>query len=976
MNTVFENVDLSQVPSGILSDYSLSLVDDSLYNGQILSDNIVSSQIWRGLYSDLWSGEVNSNANMLDLASINNKIEAHASDDVAVIPILFYNYHRISLDALDRNLMYVNNGKLYDTPGRTSSPYISQTAFAATSMKSRFKTKGSLNFVFEQDCFFSNTGLTITNMQIDADDGGGYRTVSFGNVFTASYSNGGNKDLKVKMTFSNGSIQSCHFGFYVEKLSNTKSTRYFNTEILPISSSTVEAYKDKKAKGEVTIIYNGSTNVLDKPFIIFEGYDTWKILTPNDPGENVTWEDLLDSLDYQSYFNPSFQSELEARGYDLIFVDYENGTDYIQRNAYFAEAVIKAVNQKKVGNEANVVMGISMGGLVARYALADMENKSEEHDTHMYISMDSPHQGANVPLGIQALVRHLTEVKLEVGLPALGLTTKVWDLGDVAKDYPAFINLLQQPATRQMLIEQLSGFGNNFYIDNSIHDAFMQEYNQLGYPKKCRNIAISNGSGASNTSWQYQPGADVFDLSGDCKGDWWTDFLGGVIIAAAPFIKQLWEMPVIILASFLPGKYGVKINYNIKTLPYSGTARVYNGKIKFYKKILWLIKVSSTFTDESIDYTGVGLPWSSAQGGNQPIKEYTGTISDQLPSCLEFTPPSQENFCFVPEVSALDIQGTRDLLKGYRAENDLQNSKFDNFYTEPIENKTHTNFNLGNSNWIISEIDNDNLLKSLVHKLNDYEINGGNKVCSGGNTFSFSNIPNGVKTNWTHSRNISINSSTNTNAVMKSNGSGTGWVQAVFSGGGATAHSEKIEVLVGVPLRPTDIIFYPSVPCLNQNVIAKVRANNPTESQVHYNWRNTHIYRDQNSSGSEVHFQTLTRIYYTTYVRVKGTNECGSSQEYSELLSVENCNGGGIEPLQVSINPANENTELSFVEAAEEMGTTTVTTPPTYTEEKKEYKEEDFMYMSVHPNPANVYVELNFYKSGDLSEYQKSSLPW
>ena len=71
-----------------------------------------------------------------------------------------------------------------------------------------------------------------------------------------------------------------------------------------------------------------------------------------------------------------------------------------------------------------------------------------------------------------------------------------------------------------MLIQQLSGFGENIYIDNSIHDAFIQEYEQLGYPKQCRNIAVSNGSGSTSTSWQYTPGADIFSLSADCDGPW------------------------------------------------------------------------------------------------------------------------------------------------------------------------------------------------------------------------------------------------------------------------------------------------------------------------------------------------------------------------------------------------------------------------------------------------------------------------
>lgn len=70
------------------------------------------------------------------------------------------------------------------------------------------------------------------------------------------------------------------------------------------------------------------------------------------------------------------------------------------------EKVIEWVNNNKVGNEQNVVIGMSMGGLVARYALRHMETTNRIHDTKLYISHDAPHQGANLPLSLQALVRH------------------------------------------------------------------------------------------------------------------------------------------------------------------------------------------------------------------------------------------------------------------------------------------------------------------------------------------------------------------------------------------------------------------------------------------------------------------------------------------------------------------------------------------------------------------------------------------
>ncbi|WP_157886975.1 esterase/lipase family protein [Hymenobacter sp. PAMC 26628] len=124
--------------------------------------------------------------------------------------------------------------------------------------------------------------------------------------------------------------------------------------------------------------------------------------------------------------------------YDLVFIDYNNGTDDIRRNAALFEQVVQYVNANKQGGTAtgqrNVVLGISMGGLVARYGLAEME-KAQPGSTYtrLLVTQDSPHRGANTPLGLQALVRQAASTYLGVYISSLnssGILHSI-NLGDV-----------------------------------------------------------------------------------------------------------------------------------------------------------------------------------------------------------------------------------------------------------------------------------------------------------------------------------------------------------------------------------------------------------------------------------------------------------------------------------------------------------------------------------------------------------------
>jgi surfactin synthase thioesterase subunit len=76
--------------------------------------------------------------------------------------------------------------------------------------------------------------------------------------------------------------------------------------------------------------------------------------------------------------------------YDIIYVNWTNGTDDIKENAKVLKAVIDWVNTNKQGDEPNVLLGQSMGGLIGRYTLAKMEKDGQHHDVRLFIAHDSP----------------------------------------------------------------------------------------------------------------------------------------------------------------------------------------------------------------------------------------------------------------------------------------------------------------------------------------------------------------------------------------------------------------------------------------------------------------------------------------------------------------------------------------------------------------------------------------------------------
>jgi hypothetical protein len=265
--------------------------------------------------------------------------------------------------------------------------------------------------------------------------------------------------------------------------------------------------------------------------IVRHGATGWDVLTMG-MEEGRLGELENGQLDYETFgaYPTAFQSLLSQNAqnngdsYDIIFLDFSQGADYIQRNSLLLQELIRRVNQTKVANAQgltyqNVVLGASMGGQVARHALASMERKGEPHCTHTYVSFDSPQRGANIALGVQALGWYFYATS---------------DFSDPSqKGQREFWEKLSTPAAQQLLINHFGNLYNNQTLaidkiyntldfDRRIQDnyaclraEFMAEMSGLDYPKKTRNIAISCGSSLGNAvkNQGYAAGDELLDVN-------------------------------------------------------------------------------------------------------------------------------------------------------------------------------------------------------------------------------------------------------------------------------------------------------------------------------------------------------------------------------------------------------------------------------------------------------------------------------
>lgn len=560
-------------------------------------------------------------------------------------------------------------------------------------------------------------------------------------------------------------------------------TLQFNAQgmIFTENITATKSYAGVFGTASIQIDDAGNDGMITRPLIVAEGFESGLLGQENEFGENNIEEFIEDleesrSADLRNLLTNQTEFVYGDQDYDIIYVNWDNPRANLQLNAYVLEEVINWVNSEKTSNaDQNVVLGQSMGGVIARYALADMEQTPNlDHDTKLYISHDALHQGANIPLGIQYLARHLADQF--VGTP----------LGDfsfeVSNDSEASIEeinaLFNEPGTQQLLANYITP---NFAHSTSEFDAFQTDLQSKGYPILTRNIAISNGSHCANTQ-EYAYNASLFRMNGNARTGVLADLLGSFLsIADDIALAILFDEPALILG-VLPGSSQFNLDFNAKALPLANTtANIYKGKVSYTKKLLWFININVNLTDRSYN-NPVSLSYDKYAGGRYELFDQVNDIDffdddndfngDGEPDITQFHADllnvligsanidfnTEQTFGFIPVPSALDVGGGTTVLndghyfRTYNAATPPTGNlsiPFHNFITAYLDdnslNEQHISFNFRNGDWLATELDiaigNEEVF-DCSYVCNGVRISGSSSVCfNSSETYSIPAFP-------------------------------------------------------------------------------------------------------------------------------------------------------------------------------------------------------------------------------------------
>ena len=724
----------------------------------------------------------------------------NTNSPIVDIGILHYKFNAIDSNIAAQKLYVGVDSVLFENTAVTASLYLEKTVFIASPLKESVKM-GTVCFRFRDMFQFDNTGNSIVSLMVDFDDGNGLQSITDSLVTVNYTTTNGIKTLRFEALLSSGEVLTTYAAIYctppppmyatfpesdhpyIEKFIEKEGKAIWSKIPHP---NPYDGGTFSKAKGEVWIYYANSEYKLKKPVLIVDGFDPENLRTFEDNTNKKTGGKSI----WQMLYYPRspgdtvhIGQQLLLEDYDLVVLDFPEGGIYIEQNAMVCIEVINWINRTLAENESEeeiVVIGPSMGGQISRYALAYMEkNKNANtnygnHNCRLWVSFDSPHQGAHISMGAQALIYHFAN---ELGIGSIkGLWSKT----------------LNSIAAQQMLVHhrnQNAYLKHNKYYNTSLRN--------VGYPENLRKIAISNGS-LNNTS-NHAAGQKAFDGT-----VWWPVSLAAI---GASTIFGAVVTPI--------------IDINLYNALNSGKNNVFVAKywivIPVPFPLTFPISKKYEFNNNTGKCSPDAAPGSYYNTYNQirdAVKKTGATISTNI-----------QTHCFMPITSVLDISSSMNFCTDVSSRDLVAEGKtpFASYWGPTGKNMDHISFDNSLATWVLREIDTytQGPKRIEVCETQEYSVHLPNDVSSS------------TQVIWTCSKNLRIVSGQNTKTIsVKALSSGEDtWVQATV---GSLTHSNLVTTGTLAQSKKQLKKYYITVTPATNCPVAPATINNTTVWNTNY----------------------------------------------------------------------------------------------------------------------------------------------
>ena len=796
-------VDKSTVTSGII--YERAAAFAHLYNYNTIRDT-ADVFYFEQAESELY--RASNQTRFISNAALRSSYAPVSQTNVVDVGILNSQYQYLNYDENDPSSggLTLNNNLFYQVSGKP--PFLSSSVLVMAPLKKEIAGT-SFTYNFKSSLWFNNSTKTIKKVTAVLGDGVAREVIVNGSIVlpavTLTYTQSGYKYLQFTVIYSDNSTQVTYGKLYAKVTAGAQAaaTSRITEDFTLTASIPFKGYDETTgtlAQIEYRIFYrtnNGNTQkTLMKPVIISDGFDPGdkRKIQASDyinyvPGKDASIEDMMSYIDC-SGDTAQLIDTLNARGYDVVVVNYptytsaatgkeiDGGADFIERNAMAMVALIQKLNTTLAANgsaEQLVLVGPSMGGQITRYALAYMEkqyaatnNVKWLHKARLWISLDSPHLGANIPEGLQALVNLLKEESTDaadfyykqLGSPAAKQQLINWHQEGASFKTVNTTNLNGRTISQGWTTNSGSSFYKQFY--NNIYKNGLA--GSKGYPVNVRKIALVNGSVTGKT----------YGTDGEA-----TINIGGYSTVCAPRCKD------VLVAAF-----------ESYTLPPIGTDRT----ISRYKNSFSDRRTHAPNKDSRGNVDVLPGGWFP---GYDILSE--SIMATQEPGVTFKEKTNKQIHCFIPSFSALGMKNpdqnwAQSLKRNLICSNEVP---FDSYFGHD-DNTQHTTFDCESVNWLLKEIDG--APQAPWFPITDSDLSGPSAiVVNDTKTYSFASlcaIPSAAT--WKVSSNLQKVSATPYAITVKGASAGTGSVTATFTNG------EKVVKMINISAALASISVTPN----------------------------------------------------------------------------------------------------------------------------------------------------------------------